>query len=74
MWKVGDRCYFIESNRKVISGMIRQVSGDFLLIRYGFDMGIRLRKSKVYKTEEEAKRKLPVVKPESKGYRLQDIH
>lgn len=74
MWKVGDRCYFIESNRKVISGMIRQVSGDFLLIRYGFDTGIRLRKSKVYKTEEEAKRKLPVVKPETKGYRPPDIH
>lgn len=74
MWKVGDRCYFIESNRKVISGMIRQVSGDFLLIRYGFDKGIQLRKSKVYKTEEEAKRKLSVVKPESKGYRPPDIH
>lgn len=74
MWKVGDRCYFIESNRKVISGMIRQVSGDFLLIRYGFDTGIRLRKSKVYKTEEEAKRKLPVVKPEEKGVRPPDIH
>ena len=74
MWEVGDRCYFIESNREVISGMVRQVSGDFLLIRFGFDKGIRLRKSKVYKTEEEAKSKLPVVKPESKGYRPPGIH
>lgn len=74
MWEVGDRCYLIESNREVISGMVRQVSGDFLLIRYGFDKGIRLRKSKVYKTEEEAKSKLPVVKPESKGYRPPGIH
>lgn len=74
MWEIGDKCYFIESNREVISGMVRQVSGDFLLIRYGFDKGIRLRKSKVYKTEEEAKSKLPVVKPESKGYRPPDIH
>lgn len=74
MWEVGDRCYFIESNRKVICGMVKQVSGDFLLIRYGFDMGIRIRKSKVYKTEEEAKSKLPVVKPESQGYRPPGIH
>lgn len=74
MWKVGDRCYLIESNRKIVSGIVRQVSGDFLLIRYGFDKGIQIRKSKVYKTEEEAKRKLPVVKPESKGYRPPDIH
>ncbi len=74
MWKVGDRCYFIESNRKIVSGIVRQVFGDFLLIRYGFDKGIQLRKSKVYKTEEEAKRKLQVVKPESKGYRPPDIH
>lgn len=74
MWEVGDRCYFIESNREVISGMVKQVSGDFLLIRFGFDRGIRLRKSKVYKTEEEAKSKLPVVKPESKGYRPPGIH
>lgn len=74
MWEIGDKCYFIESNREVISGMVRQVSGDFLLIRYGFDKGIRLRKSKVYKTEEEAKSKLPVVKPESKGYRPPGIH
>lgn len=54
--------------------MIRQVSGDFLLIRYGFDKGIQLRKSKVYKTEDEAKSKLPVVKPEEKGFRPPDIH
>lgn len=74
MWEVGDRCYFIESNREVISGMVKQVSGDFLLIRFGFDRGIRLRKSKVYKTEEEAKSKLLVVKPESKGYRPPGIH
>ena len=74
MWEIGDKCYFIESNRDVISGMVKQVSGDFLLIRFGFDRGIRLRKSKVYKTEEEAKSKLPVVKPESKGYRPPGIH
>lgn len=74
MWEIGDRCYFIESNREVISGIVKQVSGDFLLVRFGFDKGIRLRKSKVYKTEEEAKSKLPVVKPESKGYRPPGIH
>lgn len=74
MWKVGDRCYFIESNRKVISGIVRQVSGDFLLIRYGFDKGIQLRKSKVYKTEDEAKSKLSVVKHDEKGFRPPDIH
>lgn len=74
MWKVGDRCYFIESNRKIVSGIVRQVSGDFLLIRYGFDKGIQLRKSKVYKTEDEAKRKLPVAKSEGKGFRPPNIH
>lgn len=58
MWKVGDRCYFIESNRKIVSGIVRQVSGEFLLIRYGFDKGIQLRKSKVYKTEDEAKKQI----------------
>lgn len=74
MWKVGDRCYFIESNRKIVSGIVRQVSGDFLIIRYGFDKGIQLRKSKVYKTEDKAKSKLPVVKPEGKGFRPPNIH
>lgn len=74
MWKVGDRCYFIESNRKIVSGIVRQVSGDFLLIRYGFDKGIQLRKSKVYKTEDEVKSKLSVVNPEGKGFRPPDIH
>lgn len=74
MWKVGDRCYFIESNRKIVSGIVRQVFGEFLLIRYGFDKGIQLRKSKVYKTEDEAKSKLPVVKPEGNGFRPPDIH
>lgn len=54
-WNTGDTCYFITSNQFVVPGKVWKISGDFILIKYGNENGIRLRKSKVYKTEAEAK-------------------
>ena len=56
----GDIVYFIENNMRIQEGAVVNLSGDFVLIKYGNGAGIRLRKSKVYSSEEEAKTKLNV--------------
>lgn len=56
----GDKVYFIESNMRIQEGIVINLSGDFVLIRYGDGAGIRLRRSKVYASEEEAKTKLNI--------------
>lgn len=69
MWKIGEECFFVESGRRVISGKIVQVSGDFFLVRYGTEQGTRLRSSKVYHTEEEAQKHMHVEEPKKKRIR-----
>ena len=54
----GDKVYFIENNMRIQEGTVVNSSGDFVLIKYGDEAGIRLRRSKVYTSEEEAKSKL----------------
>lgn len=53
MFKVGDECYFIQTY-KPIRGIITRKSGEFLVVKYGEGKGIRLRATKLFKTEEEA--------------------
>ena len=69
MWKIGEECFFVESGHRVISGKIVQISGDFLLVRYGTEQGTRLRSSKVYHTEEEAQKHMHVEEPKKKRIR-----
>ena len=56
----GDKVYFIENNMRIQEGTVVNSSGDFVLIKYGNEAGIRLRRSKVYTSEEEAKAKLNI--------------
>ena len=56
----GDKIYFIENNMRIQEGTVVNSSGDFILIKYGNGAGIRLRRSKVYASKDEAKRKLNI--------------
>lgn len=56
----GDKVYFIENNMRIQEGTVVNSSGDFVLIKYRTGAGIRLRKTKVYASEEEAKTKLNI--------------
>ena len=54
----GDICYFIENNLRIVKATVVKITGDFVLLKYGSGSGIRLRKSRVYISEEEAREKL----------------
>ena len=56
MWKAGDKCFFVVSRLYVVEGEVLRVAGDFLVMRYGDGKGTQLRSSKVYHTEDEAKK------------------
>ncbi len=53
-WKVGDTCYFVENNFKIIEATVTAVHGDFCVVKYGPNAGIRLRASRLYHTPDEA--------------------
>ena len=69
--KVGNTVYFIESNDSIRSAEIIKISGDFVTLRYTYNDphyinggkhhisvngGIRLRKCRLFSTEDEAKK------------------
>ncbi|WP_313578556.1 hypothetical protein [Lacrimispora sp.] len=54
MYKVGDTCYFIESNIHVIEGVVRSCKGGMYIVKYGEGKGIRLPERRLYGTREEA--------------------
>ena len=41
MYKIGDTCYFLESNIRVLEGIIHSSSGGKYVIQYGSGKGIR---------------------------------
>lgn len=53
-WKVGDTCYFVENNYRIIEATVTAAHGDFCVVKYGPNAGIRLRTSRLYQTPEEA--------------------
>lgn len=59
MFKTGDTCYFLESNRHVVEGTIRSCAGGSYIVKYGQGKGIRLPKNRLYKTLEEAEAAMP---------------
>ena len=65
MFKTGDTCYFLESNRHVVEGTIRSCAGGNYIVKYGQGKGIRLPKNRLYKTLEEAEAAMPR-KPEAR--------
>ncbi len=52
--KTGDTCYFVENNYRIIEATVTAVHGDFCVVKYGTNAGIRLRSSRLYQTPEEA--------------------
>lgn len=59
MFKVGDTCFFLESNIHVIEGTIRSCAGGNYIVKYGQGKGIRLPKNRLYKTLEDAETAMP---------------
>lgn len=53
-WKAGDVCYFVENNFKIVKAIITSIHGDFAIIKYGPNKGIRLRTSRLYRTPDQA--------------------
>lgn len=55
----GSLCYVIVSNREVVPAEVLKYSGGFYTVRLNGETGaIRLRSSRIFETEDEAKRKL----------------
>lgn len=59
MFKTGDTCYFLESNRHVVEGTIRSCSSGNYIVKYGQGKGIRLPKNRLYRSREEAEAAMP---------------
>lgn len=53
-WKIGDKCFFVENNYRIIEATVTAVHGDFCVVKYGPNAGIRLRASRLYQTPKEA--------------------
>lgn len=53
-WKVGDICYFVENNFKIIEATITSIHGNFAVVKYGPNKGIRLRTTRLHRTPDEA--------------------
>lgn len=51
MFKIGDTCFFLESNIHVIEGTIRSCVGGKYIVRYGSGKGIRLTEKRLYSCE-----------------------
>lgn len=54
-WNIGDICYFIENEDHIRSGIITKISGEFCIIKYKNTAATRLRMSRLYHSETEAK-------------------
>jgi len=59
MYKIGDTCYFLESNIYALEGIIRSSSGGKYVIQYRNGKGIRLPESRLYRTKEDAEAAAP---------------
>lgn len=55
----GDKCWIIENGLKVTSAEIISISGNLVLIKTEDRKTLRLPKHRIFKSEEEAKEKVP---------------
>lgn len=71
VYETGDRVFIIESSRIIRGATVVKRSGDFYTLRFDDRGGIKLRGSRLYTTEEEARSVISKVKPKEKktGYR-----
>lgn len=51
----GDECYIVENNRFVRRATVTQCSGGFCIIKFDEGGGTRLRETKLFSTEEDAR-------------------
>ena len=56
--KAGDTCYFLESNRTIVQGTIKSVSGNLYTILLPSGGAIRLPKHRIYESVEEAEKSI----------------
>ena len=65
MFRKGQTVYFLQSKKNVMQARIIAVSGGFYTLKLADGGGIRLRESRLYATEEDAKKAIqkPYVKP-----------
>ena len=65
MFRKGQTVYFLQSKKNVIPARIIAVSGGFYTLKLADGGGIRLRESRLYATEEDAKKAIqkPYIKP-----------
>lgn len=68
--EVGTIVFIIESNRFITEAQVLHRSGDFYTIRIGNGGAIKVRRSRLYFSREEAETQLPEKpKPKQSGYR-----
>ena len=53
---MGREAFIIENNRKITKRMIIREERDFYIVSFGAGSGVRLRKKRVYFSEDEAKK------------------
>ena len=58
--KVGSHVFIIESNQNVTEVIIAAIRGEFYTLRFLNGGAIKLRKSRVFLSKEEAKDKIPM--------------
>lgn len=65
MFRKGQNVWFLQSKKNVIQARVIAVSGGFYTLKLADGGGIRLRESRLYATEEAAKRAVqkPYVNP-----------
>jgi hypothetical protein len=66
-WKINDRCYFIENGWKIVYGVITAVRGGFCTVKYTDHAATRLRSTKLYRTEEEARQQIKPMPPRNRN-------
>lgn len=54
--KAGDTCYFLESNRTIIKGQVKSVSGNLYTISLPSGGAIRLPKHRIYESIQAAEK------------------
>lgn len=57
--ELGTRVFIIESNRFVTEAEVLRRSGDFYTIRFSSNGGIKVRRSRIFLSREEAEAQLP---------------
>lgn len=75
MLQKGTTCFVIVNNRHVVPAEILNCSGGFYLVRLQGESGaIRLKKHRLFETEQEAQKALGIVPKDSKGYQSPQLH